>query len=61
MENEQVRQYIKKKVLLILKNGYKYTCVIPEFFESSFFIEDIFGVRVLIDCAFIDFIKEVSQ
>lgn len=61
MEKENVKEYEGKRVLLILKNNYKYTCIIPSFEGNSFFIDDVFGERVLVDCDFIDFIREVKK
>ncbi len=61
MEKENVKEYEGKRVLIILKNNYKYTAYLPEIKTDSFFINDVFGARVLIDCNFIDFIKEVKQ
>lgn len=54
MEIEDVKRHIGKKRLIILKNSYKYTAVIPEFSKSSFTIVDIFGDIVSLDCSSIE-------
>lgn len=61
MEIKQVRNYIGKKCLIILKNNYNYTAVIPEFNGSSFSITDIFGKVISIDCEFIAFINPKEE
>jgi len=61
MEENNIRKYIGKKVLIILKNNFQYTITIPEFYGSSFSVEDKFGEHVEISCDFINFIKELPQ
>lgn len=58
MEEEQVKKYVGKKVLLILKNNYKFTVTIPKFSGHSFEITDKFGQRATIECAMISMIYE---
>ena len=58
MEEEQVKKYIGKKVLLILKNNYKFTTVIPKFEGYSFEIIDKFGQKATIECAMVSMIYE---
>ena len=50
MEIENVQKYVGKRVLLILKNNFKYTTTIPKFKKSTFCIIDKFGLQAEIDC-----------
>ena len=63
MNEYEVKKYVGKKVLLILKNGYKFTAVIPDFEHNTFTICDKFGHEVSITCDYIAMIyeKEVSS
>lgn len=61
MEENTIKKYIGKKVLIILKNNFQYTIVIPEFNGSSFSVKDKFGENIEISCEFINFIKEVRE
>jgi hypothetical protein len=61
MEVNNVRKYIGKKVLVILRNNFQYTIIIPNFSGSSFSVRDKFNANVEISCEFIDFIKELEQ
>ena len=56
MKVEDVKAHVGKKCLIILKNGYKYTVVIPDFEEDSFTATDVFGKKFSVDCNNIDFI-----
>lgn len=58
MDVEKVNKYINKKVLLILKNGFKFTCVIPEFEGNSFEIIDKYEKKAEIVCSMIEMIYE---
>lgn len=58
MDVEQIKKYIGKKVLLILKNNYKFTVIIPDFSRNSFSVKDKFGQDVTIDCDFVSMIYE---
>lgn len=58
MDVNQVKKYIGKKVLLILRNNYKFTTTIPFFENSSFEIEDKYGQKALIECEYISMIYE---
>lgn len=60
MDVQTIRKYIGRKVLLILKNNFQYTTVIPEFNGTSFSIMDKFGATVDVECDYISFIKEVG-
>jgi ribosomal protein L21E len=61
MDEESIKKYVGKKVLIILKNSYQYTCIIPEFSGKSFSVIDKFGERLDVSCDFINFIKEVPE
>lgn len=61
MEENNIKKYIGKKVLIILKNDWQYTITIPEFVGSSFSVKDKFGEKIEISCDFISFIKEVPE
>ena len=58
MEKEQIKKYVGKKVLLILKNNYKFTVIIPEFDGESFDITDKFGQQATIECEMVSMIYE---
>ena len=58
MDEEQVKKYTGKKVLLILKNNYKFTVIIPKFNGPAFEITDKFGQRATIECDMISMIYE---
>ncbi len=60
MDAEEVRKYIGKRVLLVLKNNFKYTSVIPPFDGNSFSIVDKYGHNVTIECDMISLITEVD-
>lgn len=63
MDEEKVKKYIGKRVLIILKNSFQYTAVIPRFEGSGFTITDKFKKRIEIECDFIAFIelKEIKN
>lgn len=58
MKEEEVKKYIGKKCLIILNNNFKYTAIIPDFYESSFTIIDKYKKQVTINCTFIAMIQE---
>ena len=58
MEVEKVKKYIGQKVMLILKNNYKFTVVIPDFSGHSFEITDKFDQKAEIECDMISMIYE---
>ncbi len=58
MDVKQVKKYIGKKVLLILKNNYKFTTIIPDFDGNSFDIIDKFGQKATIECDMVSMIYE---
>jgi hypothetical protein len=65
MEVPVVLKYVGKKVRLVLKNNYNYTCTIPKHKdwsgEKSFSIKDKFGENVDIECEFIAIINEIND
>ena len=56
-----VKKYVGKKVLLELKNGFKFTAVIPDFSGDSFEIIDKFNKNVSIDTSMIALVYEIEQ
>lgn len=58
MKPDVVRQYIGKKMLIVLKNSFQYTAVIPSFEGDTFQIIEKYGKQVPIDCSFIAFMEE---
>ena len=58
MDKKLIKKYIGKKVLLILKNNYKFTVIIPDFDGNSFEIIDKFGQRATIECDMVSMIYE---
>jgi hypothetical protein len=60
MEIHKVKKYEGKKVYIILKNGFRYTCVIPEGITDSFTIVDKFGNEMELSCDYVAFIREVD-
>ena len=56
MDEETVKKYVGKKVLIILKNNFQYTAIIPEFHGSGFSIIDKYGEPVEIECGYISLI-----
>jgi hypothetical protein len=58
MDLEIIRKFCGKRVILILKNGFKYTCKLPELINKDFEVIDIFGEKVNISAEFVNLIKE---
>ena len=58
MNEEKVKEYVGKKVLLILSNGFKFTATIPDFEGNTFDIVDRYKAKVTIDCGMISLIVE---
>lgn len=61
MEVEKVKKYIGEKVLIVLRNNFKITCIIPNFSGTSFETTDKFRERVTIECAMISFIHKQNS
>jgi len=45
---------------LILKNNFKYTCIIPNFEGDSFTVKEKFGNTISIDCEMVSLITEIG-
>lgn len=61
MDAESVKKYIGKRCVIVLKNNYVYTAVIPPMTDwtgSAFTITDKFGKSAEVDCDMIGFIQE---
>ena len=58
MEEKQIKKYIGKKVLLVLKNNYKFTVIVPKFSGSSFVIVDKYGQQATIECDMVSMVYE---
>ena len=56
MEEEKVKKYIGKKVLLVLNNGFKLTTTIPDFDGDSFDVIDKYGCPATVECEMISLI-----
>jgi sRNA-binding regulator protein Hfq len=56
-----VRKYAGKKVLIILKNGFQYTAVIPNFSGDNFRIKDKFGKEIEICSDYVAFLSEAEE
>ena len=50
MKKEEVKRWRNKKVCIILKNGFRFTGIIPEFTDDTFIIIDKFSKEVAITC-----------
>ena len=61
MNVEYIKRYVGKKVLVILKNNFKYTFVMPDFEGNSFYIKDKYNHDVTIDCDMVSLISEVGD
>jgi len=61
MNVEKVKNYINKKVVIVLNNNFRYTTIIPEFKGSSFQITDKFNSKIEIECDFIGTIIELNE
>ena len=61
MEEYEVQKYAGKKVLLVLKNNFKYTVELPLNIGSSFSVVDKFNHQITISCDMIGLIQEVQQ
>jgi len=53
MNVEEVKKYAGQKVLLVLKNNFKYTVIIPNFSGNTFSVIDKFNNNITIDCEMI--------
>lgn len=57
MQLSKVKKYGDKKVHIILKNGFKYTTILPKEITQDFTIVDKFGNEIEVNCDFITFIQ----
>ena len=58
MNSRDIKKYSGKRVLIVLRNNYKYTVVIPEFEGNAFTVRDVFDHEVTIDCSMVVLITE---
>ena len=58
MNTESIKRYVGKKVLIILKNNFKFTTIIPNFDGDVFEITDKYGQKALIDCDMVSMVYE---
>ncbi len=56
MDVKEIKKHIGKKVLIVLRNNFKYTIIIPRFEGSSFSVKDRYGENVTIECDMISLI-----
>lgn len=61
MKEDEVNKYAGKKVLIILKNDFKYTVTLPYEIGESFSVTDRYGANITISCDMIGLIKEVQE
>lgn len=61
MDIDEVKKYCDKKCIIVLKNDFKYTIIIPQFNGSSFSVKDKYNTKITIDCSYIALIKELHD
>jgi len=61
MRIENVRKHMGKRCLLILKNNFKITTVIPNFDADSFDCVDRYGKALTVECDMISLIYEQDE
>lgn len=61
MKLEEIRKYTGKKVLIVLKNNFKYSTVLPMNIDETFTIIDRYGNELTIDCFMVGMIMESEQ
>ena len=61
MKKNEILCYEGKKIKILLKNNFVYTCFIEEYFEDSIKIKDKFGNLVIISLENISMITELNQ
>ena len=61
MNAEDLKKWIGKKVCLVLRNGFRYTTVIPEFSGNLLEIVDKFGRNISLNCDSISVIYSVRE
>jgi len=60
MYAEEMKKYEGKKVLLVLKNNFKYTTILPYGIGTTFTIIDKYGREVTISCEIVQLITGVD-
>lgn len=61
MQEEEVKKHINKKVLIILRNGFKITTTIPKFSGASFSCVDKYNQRITVECNMVSMITEIRD
>ena len=61
MNEENIRKYVGQKVLLVLKNNFKYTVTIPKFTGNDFTVIDKFGREIVINCEMVSMLGELEE
>ena len=61
MKEEEIKRFLKKNVLLILKSGRRYNCKIITINPETTFIKDMFGAEVLVENDSIELIQEKKE
>jgi len=61
MNVKDIKKYEGKLVLIELKNGYKFSAVIPKFKGSIFTITDKFNKKVSIDVSLVVMVYEKNE
>jgi hypothetical protein len=61
MDIKTLKKYSGRKVLLILKNNFNYTTVLPAKFSEDFRILDKFGKSIVINADFVSAIREIED
>jgi len=61
MEKDDVRIYSGKLCTIILKNGFKYTGIIPDEIDDPFIFRDKYDCLNTINCGYIEMISEVRR
>ena len=60
MKKEDLNLFLKKKVKLILKSGFHYTCIIESLNEETVHITDKFGEKHAFSLNHIDGVSELK-
>ena len=61
MKVEDIKKYEGKNVLLILRNGFKYTLRLPEPITETFDFIDKFGKQITLDVDLIELVMEKGE
>jgi len=60
MDVKEVKKYVGNRVLLILRNNFKYTADLPDFEGTTFTVKDRYGHDATINCNMVDLITVVG-